>query len=209
VTYSQFDDERIIAHILNNIGVCHRRCCEVGASDGLHHSNTAWLVRECGWHGTFIECDEDKTGQCRDNYEAYDNAVAIHDRATVENINDLVPDELDFLSIDVDGNDYYLWEALASRPRLICIEYNERKTGLDVQLYCPKRLRSEIAGASPAALILLAEEKDCVLVTGDYRGNLFFVPRKLHESLALIPHEAMCDLESFQRNHGRMRYEGA
>jgi len=183
VFYSQYEDELIIQRILDNLGgPVWKTCWEAGGWDGIWLSNTAWLIRHCGWTGTFVEADGEKVEECRQNYEGFPVSV-IHERVTAENINDLVPDELDVLSLDIDGNDYWVFQALKSRPRIAIVEYNPRKLGLDVYPYDPDFVKNESnlkrLQATIASLILLAEERAYRFVGADIGCNAFFVPEEL------------------------------
>lgn len=176
--YSQFGDEKIIQSIFERIGTTTKRCCEFGAIDGLRYSNTAQLIREQGWCGTFIESEQVEAKECRENYVGY-NAEVIEAWVTAENVNSLVPANLDFLCIDIDGNDYWVWKVLESRPRVVMIEINLRKAGPDVCPYDPEFTRAPNDytryGASKAAMIQLGEDKDYHLAAEDQGCNLFFV----------------------------------
>ena len=106
-----------------------------------------------------------------------------------------IPDEIDLLSIDVDGVDYWLWKALTSlRSRLVVIEYNSfwgAQRAVTVP-YEPDfdRFRKHPSGyyhgASLAALYRLAQEKGYILAGCDSEGlNAFFVRRDLAEAAGL------------------------
>lgn len=175
--YSQFGAEAILAECLQRTGVRFRACCEFGAWDGLLHSNTAALVLEQGWHGTFIESRQDRFAECATNYLGT-TANVIHSAVTIENINTLVPQSLDVLSIDVDGNDYWLWQVLEHRPSVVIIEYNGRLPEDHViRPYDPAFVRQENDygyGATQRQLIELAAEKRYTLLADDGNSNLFF-----------------------------------
>lgn len=178
MNYSQNGTEQILAEILGLIkSEVPHVCCEIGAADGIWLSNTAQLVREQGWRGTFVEADHAQFLKCCENYKHLP-ATVICDRATVENINALVPEGCGFLSIDVDGNDYWLWQALTSRPNIVCIEYNNHKTAADeVHPYDPEFVRpleTYYYGASREALIQLGESKGYRFSMDDGNCNLFF-----------------------------------
>lgn len=185
VYYSQFEDEPIILGLLRKFrGPVHKRCCELGAWDGLWLSNTAYFVRHLGWRGTFVEADPEKADECRRNYQDYP-AEVIHARVGVDNVNDLVPPDLDLLSIDIDSNDYWVFKALTSRPRIVILEYNPRRTGLDVYPHDPDLVKTDAnlkhIQATAASTILLAEEKGYRLAGADCECNLFFVPEELYK----------------------------
>ena len=86
-----------------------------------------------GWGGLWIDGDSQAVARARKHYRPEIEAkklIVTESFITAENIEDLfkqssVPDEFDFLSIDIDRNDYYVWEKITHyRPRVVCIEYN-------------------------------------------------------------------------------------
>ena len=128
--YSQFGEDGMIDEALKRIGVRASRCVEFGAADGLSCSNTARLWQASGWEALLIERDEELSRILDDNVGGK-KAVTIHQ--TIEptgahSIDALLTfhgwTDVDFMSIDVDGADYLIWEQMTTRPRLICIEYN-------------------------------------------------------------------------------------
>jgi hypothetical protein len=116
--YSQNGEDGVIERILEIVGVTNRRYVEFGAGSG-EECNTRWL-REQGWTGLLMD------------YAHQDPALALYQEfITAENINELlekyeVPASFDLLSIDIDGNDYWVWKAISPRyrPRVVVIEYN-------------------------------------------------------------------------------------
>jgi hypothetical protein len=100
-----------------------------------------------------------------------------------------VPEEPDVLSIDVDGNDYWIWSAIDRyRPRVVVIEYNgDLAPGSEqVMPYTPgfRWDHSSGYGASLGALEALAAEKGYVLVHTESAGvNAFFVRSELASDL--------------------------
>jgi len=111
---------------------------------------------------------------------------------TAENIDGLIVEagfggDLGVLSIDIDGNDYWVWEAIRSaQPRIVIVEYNS-VFGPDAAVvvpYAPDFYRRTAhfswlyAGASIAALALLGERKGYALVGSNSAGNNAFLVRK-------------------------------
>ena len=116
--YSQNGEEAIIDNILSNCGKSTEFFVELGAGDGYHLSNGRKFI-ERGWKGIMIDADN------RGNEEVKQHKI------TRENINELLglhncPKEFDFLSIDLDGNDYWILEKILSqfKPKLIIAEFN-------------------------------------------------------------------------------------
>ena len=114
--YSQCGEEGVILAILAAIGPGDRFLVDVGAGDGATLSNTKLLI-DAGWHGPRFD-------------GAYGGDVH-QEYITAENIVDLlvkheVPHEPDFLSLDIDGVDWYVLRAIlrAYRPRMFVCEIN-------------------------------------------------------------------------------------
>lgn len=167
--YSQNGEDGIIEYIFTAIGTTNKYAIEFGATDGITNSNIHNLhLHE--WQ--MLQLDK---VQCKTNKPVYietitpNNIEAIFDKYNV-------PKTFDLLSIDIDGNDFYVWKALVNyRPRVVVIEYNG--------FYDDNRLlpydENAYYGCSSAtinALCKLAEEKSYRLVYTEKTGvNAFFV----------------------------------
>ena len=190
---SQNGEDGLLAFIFSEIGVTNRRFVEFGVGDG-RECNCANLAVWFGWSGLMLESDAAAARRARKHYDRLGrragNIVRVQRaHVTVENINETISDagtrgEIDLLSIDIDGNDYWLWEAIdAIEPRVVVIEYNAsfglRSTSVpyDPGFVRFRRHRSGwYHGASLAALAKLGERKGYDLVGADSRGvNAFFV----------------------------------
>jgi hypothetical protein len=172
---SQYGAEGVLLHIYECIGTGSRYFVEFGARDGCVESNTAHLRIDHGWTGLLMEGDPERVrGPVRNEF------------VTAENVNVLfakyrVPGYFDLLSIDVDGNDYWIWKAIEGyRPRVVVIEYNIF-FGPSVRKTIPYRAdfrwdKTSYHGASLAALQKLGREKGYTLVhTESYAPNAFFI----------------------------------
>jgi len=116
-----------IDDVFNKIGTTNKHCVEFGVYN-FYDDHTSKIVKQDGWSATYIECDEHQYHQIVFNCMTYPVQV-VKSFITAENINQVFaqgncPKEFDFLSIDVDGMDYWLWKALEYRPRVVFIEYN-------------------------------------------------------------------------------------
>ena len=173
--YSQGGEDGVIARIFECIGTRNRYFVEFGAWDGQHWSNTANLRMHEGWDGLLID---------RDGARRNEALVKPHS-ITRENVNEVfarydVPHDLDLLSMDIDGNEYWVWQALTYRPRVVVIEYN-MGFALDVAKTIAYRADHEwddsgYHGASLAALRKLGRSKGYSLIyTDSWVPNAFFV----------------------------------
>lgn len=129
--YPQHDEDGIIEEIFDRIGVTDRFFVEFGVGDGLENCTTYLLLK--GWSGAWIdgsaECYRRILQNCA--FLLKEERLRVkHSFITAENIEDLfsglsVPEEFDFLSIDIDRNDYWVWNGIGHyRPRVVAIEYN-------------------------------------------------------------------------------------
>lgn len=211
---SQNEEDGITLAILRRIGVTGRRFVELGS--GASGGNSAFLARECGWTGLMVDGSEEKIAALRHKFSAC-NVIARAAWITRENVNQLVEEsgfagEVDLLSIDIDGNDYWVWEALTvCSPRLVIIEYNSLfgPTRAVTVPYDPKFDRHAYGaipyhGASLAALAHLAGRKGYRLVATEPRGiNAYFIRNDLAPDVpACAPSTAFHLLYSRASVHG-------
>lgn len=123
--YSQFGEDGIIQYLINVLQLSNKQCCEIGMS-GITFSNTYNLVENYNWYGVYVEknkqqLDKVKLG-IRINAE-----VEKTGKNSIDNIlkNTELEKNFDILSIDVDGMDYHIWDALSIyEPNIVIIEIN-------------------------------------------------------------------------------------
>jgi Methyltransferase FkbM domain len=190
--YSQNGEDGVIAWLLAQVGAPSRTFVEFGIEDG-RECNAANLARTFGWTGLLLEADAAQVQRARAFYERFPGVMIVHAEVTQENIDALLrehgPADVGVLSIDIDGNDYWVWRALtAIEPRVVAIEYNA-SFGAERSVTVPygeafDRYAAHVSGfyhgASLAALGRLGAEKGYALVGCDSRGaNAFFVRREL------------------------------
>lgn len=135
--YSQNDEDGILAEIFRRIGIIKGTFCEIGVENGLE-CNTLFLIHH-GWRGVWFEGNENQ----KNPIEAKFHSLLANGRLSLavgfiqpQNVNAALVDaasrlgvatnDLDFLSIDIDGMDIYVLEALEHLPKVICIEYNAK-----------------------------------------------------------------------------------
>ncbi len=177
---SSCGEDGIIAKIFAIIGTQNRYCVEFGAWDGKLFSNTWSLINQHGWGGLLIEASPQRFADLRQTYGGNTrvnlaNRFVDFDRNTLDVILREIeaPVDLDFVSIDIDGADYHVWDSTrAYRPSLVVIEYNDTIPN-DV-IFVQDRDMGVKQGSSLAALIELARAKryELVCVVG---GNAMFV----------------------------------
>ena len=177
--YSQNGEDGILHAIFARLGEGTRFFVEFGVEDGAE-CNTRYLAERRGWSGLLMDGEHaDSRRNLRREMITAENVVALFRTYGV-------PAAFDLLSIDIDGNDYWVWRAIATvwRPRVVVIEYNASE-GPDVStsiVYDPAFVWSETAymGASLLALATLAGSHGYTLVACDSRGvNAFFVVDEL------------------------------
>jgi len=132
-TFSQNCEDGILFFIFSVIGTSNRTLLDIGSGNGLVANSTNLLVYH-GWNGLLIDGGEDNVAmateffaRCRDT--ACWPPKVVHSWIDVENINQVVADgglagSIDLLSIDIDGCDYWIWDALDRvQPRVVVLEY--------------------------------------------------------------------------------------
>ena len=196
--YSQNDEDGIINEIFKRIGTETKEFIEFGVENGLE-CNSHFLLHR-GWHGLWIEGNANACKQIGNKFRPVikdGRLKVVNAFINRKNIETLITEhrniqkkgtEPDFLSIDIDGNDWYVWDAIrAIKPRLVCIEYNG-KFPPDYswkQAYNQKHIwdYTDWQGASLKALELLGRKKDYVLVGTNLTGtNAFFVRKDLYST---------------------------
>lgn len=183
---SQRGEDRIIANIFEIIKEKNRWCVEFGAADGKRGSNTWHWINNKGWYSVQIEPKRDTNlniTQRRDSFDALlerygdsdrvtclNRFVQPHGEHTLDNIlaNTAVPKEFDLLSIDIDGDDYRVWESVQTyRPRVVIIEHN-KTIPIDVDFYSSQ-------GSSLFALARLGKQKGYELVAATDLNGIFVI----------------------------------
>jgi hypothetical protein len=135
INYSARDEQHFITKTLERNGIKSENVLvDIGASDGVAFSNSRHLIESHGWSGLLIEPDPEKASQLvLNNRAAVDRTnivVGYAKSGTITKVFDAfdIPIDFGFLSLDIDSFEYPITEAILRkyRPRLICIEINER-----------------------------------------------------------------------------------
>jgi len=188
--FSQWGDDGIIQWLINNLHIPHKTFIEFGVGD-YSESNTRFLMMNNNWSGLIMDGSSENMNQVKkaDYYWRYDleAKAAFIDR---DNINTLIMSrnfdpEIGILHIDIDGNDYWIWDAIdCVSPVIVIMEYNS-VFGKDRALTVPyeKSFSRTDAhhshlyfGASLKALNHLACKKGYALIGSCSAGvNAYFV----------------------------------
>jgi len=182
---SQNGEDGVIAELLRRIGTSlDPYFIEFGVEDGSE-GNCVFLADALGWSGLFLEFDSHQYARLAAKYRWSTGVTTVAAKVTPATVESLfsqsgVPPELDVLSIDVDGVDYWIWRAITNyRPRLVIIEYNAELEPERRQVV-PETFEgwtgTNYFGASIGALKALGNAKGYELVYTDLTGvNSFFV----------------------------------
>ena len=205
--FSQGGEDGVIQLLTRLLPIRHRTFVEFGVQD-YRESNTRFLLLSGDWKGLIIDGDPAAIGAINEDPIAQRNPLAVvHQFITAENIDELIKSRIDeqeigLLSVDVDGNDYWIWRGITSiRPAIVIVEYNYR-FGPDRSVTVPyherfvrgrQGLPFVYYGASLTALDKLAQKKGYSLVHCCKNGNnAFFVREDIRPEClrVLTPQEA-------------------
>jgi hypothetical protein len=183
--FSQYGDDGIIQFLISRLPIANRIFVEFGVED-YREANTRFLLVNNHWEGLVMDGDPQKALHIqKDDLTWYHRLKSKQAFITRENINGLIlesrfPEEIGILSIDIDGVDYWVWEAInVVRPTIVIIEYNSllgSETFLTVPYRSDFRWRSNgepgyYWGASLSALTELGKKKGYDLFGCNSAGN--------------------------------------
>jgi len=188
--FSQFGDDGILQYLLHHVDVRSDSFVEFGVEDYLE-SNTRFLLVHDNWRGLVIDGNRAHVDAIRaSEMYARHELTAVHAFVDRDNIDGLIEragfrGELGVLSIDIDGNDYWVWERITVvEPAIVVVEYNSvfgRDRAVTIP-YDPRfdRVRAHYShlyfGCSLKALCRLAERKEYAFVGSNSSGlNAYFV----------------------------------
>jgi hypothetical protein len=216
--FSGTDDDGVLLFVFAAIGFRSRACLDIGAADGIN-SNCANLLLNFGFHGLLFEGDAANVRRGQRFYARHPD-TCLHPPefrqalVTAENINALVADgglagEIDLLSVDIDGNDFWVWKALAQvAPRVVIIETHLEFNDRDIVVpYDPNHRypgrHPQYFGASLPAMVELGRQKGYRLVaTNRYGFNAIFV--RTDEAGASLPELSVAAVLAHPRNRARL-----
>jgi hypothetical protein len=205
--YSQNGEDGILLYIFSLIGSSNRRVVEICAGDGIE-CNAANLIVNHGWQGLLFDGSEEQLARGKEFYASCRNTwvsppTLLQSWVTAENVDGLVSaagfgGPIDLLSVDVDGNDYWIWKALnVVNPRVVVLEFNalcgpEKSVTIsyDPDFRLDLSVQPYRCGASLPAFVKLARAKGYRLVGVQSLGfNAFFVRNDVGE--ALLPERSV------------------
>lgn len=179
--YSQNGEDGIIEFIFQTLNIKNGYFVEFGAWDGKHLSNTYKLFEE-GWKGIYIEGDKEKAKVLKTSFQDCSQIICLEEYvgfSTNDNLDRLIENtkfkdiQFDFISIDVDGIDYFIFEKIEKYlPRVICIEVSSGHSPIYDKLI-PLEYAKNNVGQSIYIMSKLAEKKGYFPLC--YTGNLFLV----------------------------------
>ena len=204
MVYSQWGEDGIIQHLLRHIPIEKKIFVEFGVENYIE-SNTRFLLVNNNWSGLVIDGSEKNIMYIKNDPIYWKtNLKAEHAFITKENINTLltkngISGEIGILSVDIDGNDYWVWDAInVITPAIVIIEYNSL-FGPQAKVSVPydaafQRTKAHYSnlyfGASLAALCSVAENKGYCFVGSNSAGcNAFFVRRELMQNIPSVSAE--------------------
>jgi hypothetical protein len=181
---SQHGEDGIIEKIFEIIPNKNNWCVEFGVWDGQILSNTWNLINNLGWSGVLIECENCRFNELLKYYKENPKVICLNRFVNFNGVNTLdnilngtnIPPDFDLLSIDIDGNDYHIWDSIKQyRPKLVVIEYNPNIPN-DI-IYIQERNFNVFQGSSLASFVQIAKEKRYELIATT-RNNAFFLDKE-------------------------------
>jgi hypothetical protein len=216
--FSQFEEDGKLLFIFAALGIPSGNFVDIGAADGIN-SNCANLALNFGWRGVFVDGNLDKIREGKEFYRKHPDTWVyppkfVHAMVMRENINDIlrtaaVPADVDLMSIDIDGNDYWVWDAIECVvPKVVIIETHIEFGTKSIVVpydkdYVYPGKHPTYHGASPTAMMKLANKKGYRLIgSSDYGFNTIYVRRGLGEDV--LPEVPVENVLAHPRNSERV-----
>ena len=216
--FSQWGEDGIIQHLTNSIEIKNKTFIEFGVED-FFESNCRFLMMKDDWSGFMIDGSKTNIERLKRSYFYWKhNLTALNAFITRDNINQLLAksnfdEDIGILSIDLDGNDYYILEAIRFyKPRILICEYNPifghtRKISVP---YRPDFRRAEAHhsnlywGASLSAMTHIADLRGYALVgTNIASTNAFYVRKDLvNNKLEVLAVESAYSPSNYRESRG-------
>ncbi|MBD1156067.1 hypothetical protein IDG96_02495 [Pelagibacterales bacterium SAG-MED16] len=227
--FSQFGDDGIIQFLINQIDLPKSRkfFIEFGV-ENYNESNTKFLLLNDNWSGLIIDGGKTNINLIKNSYYYWKHDLSAHNFfITRENLNNFFKKKIKnknigILSIDIDGNDYWIWESIEEiEPIFVIIEYNSL-FGESNLLTIPydsnfERVKSHYSckyyGASLSALKKLGESKGYkYLFTNSARNNAYFVKNNFYDKINLKNFTQTfeyCKFRESRNKNGELNFKSA
>jgi hypothetical protein len=197
--FSQFEEDGKLLFLFSLLGMDQKTFVEFGSDDGIN-SNSANLYFNHEFNGVFIDGNSKAIERGRYFFNKHRNLtgeppVFVENMITAENINELIKSggvegEIGLLSVDIDGNDYWVWKAIdVVKPQVVIIEthnefgLNDIVVPYDPNYFYPGK-HPDYHGASPIAMTKLAKHKGYRLVgSNDLGFNFIYLRNDLLEEV--------------------------
>ena len=193
--FSQFGEDGIIQYLIHHIPISNKTFVELGVGN-YEESNTRFLLMNNNWKGLIVnqgtEHLEYLQSEMGKSLRYLHQLEAVSSYITKKNVNEIISQtgirgDIGLLSIDLDGVDYWIFEAITTiSPRILIIEYDSvfgdtkaitvpYKDDFDRRV---EHYSNLYFGASLKALCLLAKKKGYIFVGSNSAGNNAFFVRK-------------------------------
>lgn len=222
--YSQWGEDGIIQYLVRHVPMERKLFVEFGV-ENYTESNTRFLLINNYWAGLVLDGGVENINYIKNDsiYWAY-NLKADCSFLTKDNINEVISrngigGDIGLLSVDIDGNDYWVWNAIdCVNPRIVICEYNSLfgKIAKVTTPYDPAFFRGDAHfskvyyGASISALCELANKKGYSLVASNSAGNnIFFVRNDLLGDFKILsPDDAyrQAQFREFHDENGKLTF---
>ena len=184
--YSQNGEDGVLLNLLKIVGTTNKRSLEIGAHNG-RQCNTRILRDNLKWKKV-VQIDKE-----------HENDNVLKKTVTATNVNQIVQETLgilnpDVFSLDINGIDFHVWQALLEgkfQPRIVCLEYNatlglKDATVTNDDLFVWEQ-GSSYFGASLAALMYLGLQYNYTLIYVEKQGvNAFFLRNDVYEQHRVV-----------------------
>ena len=225
--FSQNGEDGILWFLFSVLGATNRMCVELCAGDGLE-CNSANLIVHDGFQGLLVDGQDELLQRGRAYYARCPETRRVppqlkHAWVTRDGIDDLVrgagfEGEIDLLSLDMDGVDWWIWQALTVvSPRVVVLEYNNRWSEEhsvtvpyrdDFNTVDPGPRGAGWFGASLPAFVKLGHDKGYRLVGANRVGtNAFFLRNDVGAALFPEVSAASCLSSPFARHQQATKYD--
>ncbi len=196
-------------------------CVEFGAWDGKYLSNTWNLITNKGWSAVLIEANKKKYQQLIRRYRGNNRVTCFNKLVEFSNENTLdyilsntpISQSFDLLSIDIDGNDYHIWDSMKKyNPKVVIIEFNPTIPN-DIEFIQPKNMKIN-QGSSLLSLVKLGKKKGYEIIT-TIGANAFFIKNQYfglfgikNDPLSLLYYDKEVYTRIFQLFDGTLVLDG-